>query len=271
MLLSVIIPAHNEAALIGPCLDAVARSAAPGLPGEVIVVTNGCTDDTAAVAARARSDLEAAGWSLRIIELVRSGKTGALTAGDRAAAGGIRAYLDADVTVSSDLLREVVHTLDVPAPRYASGRVRIVGDGPVSRAYARLWARVPYMARTVPGCGFFAMNAAGRARWSDWPDVIADDLFARLNFTPEERHSVDATYDWPIARGFGRLVRVRRRQDAGVSEIARRFPELLRNEDKSSGAGAGLALRDPLGFAVYAGVALAVRLRRQGPEWSRGR
>ncbi len=53
------------------------------------------------------------------------------------------------------------------------GQVAITAEGAVSRAYARLWARVPFMARGVPGCGLFALNAAGRARWGDWPAIIS--------------------------------------------------------------------------------------------------
>ncbi|MBM1220412.1 glycosyltransferase family 2 protein [Ponticoccus sp. SC2-23] len=270
-MLSVIIPAHNEESLIGPCLEALSRSEPIAMPAEVIIVANGCSDNTVAEAYAQRPRIEAAGWAFRVIDLAQGGKPRALTAGDRAANGTIRAYLDADVTVSPGLLPQIVGVLDTATPRYASGAIRIVGKGPISRAYARLWAKVPYMATTVPGCGFFAMNAAGRARWQDWPDVIADDLFARLNFAPDERVSVAAPYEWPIAQGFARLVRVRRRQDAGVAEIARRYPALLGNEDKTGGGASGLALRDPVGFAIYAGVALAVRLRRQGPEWSRSR
>jgi glycosyltransferase involved in cell wall biosynthesis len=269
--LSVIIPAHNEEGLIGPCIHTLALSEPVAMPVEVIVVANGCHDGTIAEAYEHRPGIEALGWGFRVIDLPDGGKTGALNAGDRAARGSLRAYLDADVTVSSGLLPQIVEALDVSTPRYASGAIRIVGKGLVSRAYARLWAKVPYMSATVPGCGFFAMNAPGRAQWADWPDVIADDLFARLNFTTEERVAVTATYNWPIARGFSRLVRVRRRQDAGVAEIARRYPQLLKNEDKSGNGTSRLALRDPVGFAIYAGVALAVRLRRQGPEWSRSR
>jgi hypothetical protein len=48
----------------------------------------------------------------------------------------------------------------------------------------------------------------------------------------------------------------------------------MSREDKpplgASGA-ARLALRDPLGFAVYGAVALGVRLRPAGRSWSRGR
>lgn len=269
--LSVIIPATNEEGLIGPCLTALARSAPPGRAAEAIVVANGCRDGTVGEARAAALELTAAGWAFRLVELKEGSKPDALTEGDRAASGQIRAYLDADVTVTPDLMRQIVDALDTASPRYASGSIRIVGSGPVSRAYARLWARVPYMSATVPGCGLFAMNAAGRARWGDWPRVIADDLFARLNFAPEERVAVTAPYEWPIATGFGKLVRVRRRQDAGVAEIARHFPELMRNEDKTPRTGLGLALGDPVGFVIYSAVAVAVRLRRQGPEWSRSR
>ena len=47
---SVIIAAHNEAGIIADTLRALS-AAAPGTDLEVIVVPNGCSDDTAEVAA----------------------------------------------------------------------------------------------------------------------------------------------------------------------------------------------------------------------------
>ena len=271
-LLSVIIPAHNEAGLIGRCLDALLTSTPPGTDVEVIVVANGCTDSTVAEAELRREDIEALGWLFEVADLPEGGKIGALNVGDTIARGNIRAYLDADVTVSPELLSQTVVALDVEAPRYASGQVRIVGSGWVARTYARFWSQVPFMAQTVPGCGYFAMNRAGRSRWGIWPPIIADDLFARLNFASDERVALRAPYRWPIAEGVRALVRVRRRQDAGVTQLAQTHPELMANEDKPTGRGTVTrALRDPLGFAVYATVALAVRLKRPGTEWSRGR
>lgn len=271
---AVVLPASNEAALIGGCLSALVGSDLGG-GLEVIVVANGCRDDTAARAREFAGAFSQRGWRLTVIDRPEGGKPGALNAGDAAVTAPVRVYLDADVTVSPTLLRRIVEALEVGAPRYASGQVRITATGPVSRAYARIWSRVPFMREGVPGCGLFAVNAAGRRRWKEFPPIISDDTYVRLCFAPSERACVDAPYDWPIAEGLARLVRVRRRQDAGVEEIAELFPHLLRNDDKRPLPRRGmlaLALRDPLGFAVYAGVAVAVRLtRRDAQNWSRGR
>lgn len=273
-MLSIIIPASNEERLIGPCLRALAASSPVGMQVEVIVVANGCTDLTAGRARAEGALLAARDWPLRVLDLAKGSKPAALNAGDAAAAGAVRAYLDADVTVSPGLLPQIAAALDRPDPAYASGTLRITARGAVSRAYGRLWARVPFMAQGVPGCGFFAVNAAGRALWDSFPDIISDDTFVRLHFTPAQRIAVPAPYDWPIAEGLRRLIRVRRRQDAGVHEIARLYPALMTNEDKATlGAGGALrlALSDPAGFAVYATVGLAVRLTPGGQDWSRGR
>lgn len=277
--ISILLPAHDEAAYIGPCLTALLGSdpLPAGWRAEVIVIANGCRDDTA-TRARGFADRAAArGWSLRVIELDSGGKLGALNRGDAAAQGGVRVYLDADVTVSPPLLGEIVQALDSSAARYASGQPRVApARSSVTGAYARFWALLPFVRDDVPGFGLFAMNAAGRARWGDWPDIISDDTFARLHFAPSERVRVPAVYDWPMVEGFANLVRVRRRQNQGVAEIAARFPELLENDAKTPVPLRdllGWLLRDPAGFAVYAAVALAVKspLFRNRERWARGR
>lgn len=272
--LSVIVPACNEAAWIGGCLSALfASDPVPG-GAECIVVANGCRDATAARARAMSAQAQAAGWGLTVLDLAPGGKTLALNAGDRAARGTLRAYLDADVRVTPPLMAEIAAALAGDAPRYATGTARIpAAQSRMTRAYARFWQRLPFAAGPAPGFGLFAVNAAGRARWGAWPQVISDDGFARLSFAPGERVQVPATYDWPMAEGFGALVRVRRRQDAGMAELARLFPALARNGTDRPGPThvARLALADPAGFAVYAAVAVAVRTRRAGPGFARGR
>jgi glycosyltransferase involved in cell wall biosynthesis len=273
--LSVILPASNEAGYIGPCLAALLAS--DPVPGgaEVIVVANGCRDNTADRARGFAGQAQAAGWGFAVLELAKSGKTGAMNAGDGQAVGGVRAYLDADVVVGPALMAQLAHALARPLPCYASGQAVIpAARSGLTRSYARFWLTLPFAQSVAPGYGLYAVNAAGRARWGDFPDIISDDTFVRLHFTPAERVDCPAPYLWPMVEGFAALVRVRRRQDAGVAEIARRYPGLMGRMGKARLGVAGVfrrGLRDPAGLAVYALVSLAVRLRRGGRDWTRGR
>ncbi len=274
-LLSVIIPASNEAGYIGACLSALfASDSVPGA-AEAIVVANGCRDDTARRARAYLFEAQAAGWRLTVIEREQGGKPGALNAGDAVARGDLRAYLDADVIVSPGLMAQLVRVLSVEPARYASGRPEIPrATSAVTRAYARFWQSLPFAQSAAPGYGLFAVNAAGRARWGAFPEIISDDTFVRLQFAPSDRIGCRATYLWPMIEGFEALVRVRRRQDAGVAQIAALFPEILAREGKRKTGPFGLlrrAVADPFGFAIYAAVSLAVKARRGGGAWVRGR
>ncbi len=273
-MLSVIIPANNEEALIGACLEGLLASDPVSGVVQVIVAANGCTDRTAEVCRSYDAKFAEKGWGLLVMSLPEGGKLGALTAADASASGDLRAYVDADVVVSPGLIAGLVRALRREEAAYASGRVNITAKGWFSRQYARLWSKVPFMSTGVPGCGVFAVNAEGRARWGAWPQIISDDTFVRLQFTPAERHLVSATYDWPIAEGFARLVRVRRRQDTGVEEVRDNWPDVIINDGTPALGAKGyarLALRDPVGFAAYAAVALAVKIRGPEREWSRSR
>lgn len=275
-MLSVIIPAHDEAAWIGPCLDALLAQAEDPPGGvEILVAANGCKDDTAAVARGRAPAAEARGWRLAVLERPEPGKIGALNAADAAARGEARAYLDADVTVGPRMLVRLAEALATPAPRYASGRLVVApAKSWVTRRYARLWQELPFMTDGVPGAGLFAVNAAGRARWGAFPEVISDDTFARLQFAPEERAMVEEDYLWPMAEGWRRLARVRARQNAGVREIAARWPEAMAREGKRPLGAAGaarLALRLPVSFTVYAAISAFVAAAGAGPGWARGR
>jgi GT2 family glycosyltransferase len=96
--LSVIIPVHNGAHTLRPCLSAVAGSDYAG--AEVIVVDDGSTDDSRAVA-RA--------FPCRLITLARNmGPAAARNRGAAAARGGLLFFLDSDIVVERDTLSRVV-------------------------------------------------------------------------------------------------------------------------------------------------------------------
>ncbi|MGG7566228.1 glycosyltransferase [Rhodovulum sp. DZ06] len=282
--LSVIIPANNEDGWIAPCLEALLAQPADealdgpdlGGPGtEVIVAANACTDGTVPTARGYADRFAARGWTLTVLDIERGGKLNALNEGEAAASGRALVYLDADVICRPGLLAALWAALDRPEPRYATGVIEIAPAKTwVTRRYADLWRRLPFVTAGCVGAGLFAMNRAGRGRWGEWADIISDDTFARLNFAPGEREEVPFGYVWPMVEGFAALVKVRRRQDRGVAEVREKFPELMANESHGA-AGTGDKLRllasAPLAFCVYVSVALAVRFGDGSADWTRGR
>ena len=182
---SVAIPAHNEAAVIRRCLDALLDGFAPG-ELDVVVVCNGCTDDTA--------DIVRSTWpSVRLIEITQASKPAALRAADEILVTFPRIYLDADVTLSATSARLLIESLRSSSTMAA--RPRYIYDTSCSdvlvRSYYRALARVQAGRDSLWG-GVYGLSRAGRSRFSTFPDLIADDLFADQWFAPSEIQIVDA-------------------------------------------------------------------------------
>lgn len=97
---SVVVPAYNAAATLGPCLDSLAGLNYPDY--ETIVADDGSTDATAAIAARA---------GVRTLRLEHRGLGAARNAGLEAAAGGRVAFIDADARADHDWLYHLVETI----------------------------------------------------------------------------------------------------------------------------------------------------------------
>ena len=272
---SVIIAAYNEEAYIGSCLEAVLAQDASAGTVEIIVAANACTDQTVEVVQGFAKRVENRGWRLKVLEITQAGKVNALNRGDQAASGMALIYLDADVLCDPALLGQLRSALNSPDPLYATGTLQVARAKTwVTRRYADLWIRLPFVKGGAVGAGLFAVNRAGRARWEAFPEIISDDTFVRLQFNARERIEVPARYHWPMVEGFSNLVRVRRRQDAGVDEIYEFYPDLRGNEEKQSLRFFdlfALAARVPVGFAIYMLVYIAVRMRPPAKDWTRGR
>lgn len=215
-MLTVIIPAHNESQVIGRLLDRLAGGAGHS-DFEIIVVANGCTDDTAAIAA-------AYGYPVRLIEIPEPSKRNALKVGDQAATGFPRVYLDADVELDAAGVLALAGALDHPG-MLAAGPIRDVdltrSAWPV-RWYYDVWQRLPEVRQGLFGRGAVAVNEAGHRRIDALPPLLADDLAASLTFAPGERRVVPTARARVHApRGLADLVRRRVRVVTGVNQIER--------------------------------------------------
>lgn len=274
MPVSIVIPAHNEAAVIRRCLDRLTRGAAPG-ELDVIVVCNGCTDDTAAVC-------RAYGAPVRIVETDVPSKSNALNLGDRAAVGFPRFFVDADVVLEIDAIRQVADVLRA-GPALAAAplmAVDVTGRSWAVRAYYDVWLRLPYCRSGMIGSGVYAVSEAGRTRFVDFPAITADDAFVRLNFAPHERRTVETCRFTVVPpTDLARIVKIKTRAHFGNAELRERFGHLWRNEDAHHGSALRALALDPRrwpGLAVYGYVKLLTRLRvrthyrhANRPAWER--
>lgn len=259
-MVSIIIAAYNEEAVLGATLDALV-SGAPG--AEVIVVPNGCKDGTAALARSYQGVV--------VVELERGGKPSAMNAGDAVASSFPRIYLDADIQVPPGGVDALVAALDqrgimaaVPARTLdTSGRPWMV------RAYFAINARLPVYRDGIFGRGLIALSAAGRRRFSGFPLMVADDLFLDSLFTSDEKAHVDSlsvVIETPFTTAdlIRRLVRVRR-GNAAMRQVrnADSMSPPVRDADRWSWLRDVVACEPRLVFAgmAYAAITLIAALR----------
>lgn len=212
---SVVIPAHNEQMVIARCLRSLAAQKASA-DIEVVVVANGCTDETAATAG-AFTDLP----HLTVVDVREPSKSNALNRGDAVATAFPRIYLDADVTLADGALDALIAALDVAEPRIAAPRIRfdLSASSHGVREFFRVYTRLPYVSSGLVGLGVYGMSRAGRARFDAFPSITADDLFAQRVFTPAERRIVDAEFVVTAPRDLLNLLKVRTRVARGNTEL----------------------------------------------------
>jgi glycosyltransferase involved in cell wall biosynthesis len=250
---SVVIPAHNEEGVIGRCLEQLLQDAAEG-EIEVVVACNGCTDRTAEIA-------RSLGPSVQVVETDVASKPAALNLGDESASAFPRIYLDADIRISTEAVRQVGRVLDDGALAAAPMlRVDLRDRGRMIRAYYRIWTRLPYITEGLIGSGAYGLSREGRSRFDGFPPIIADDGFVSRLFAPQERVSVQ-TCEFVITppRSVRSLVSVKTRVFAGNYEHRLRYGPGPQGSNRQ-----GIVRLPPSlwpSLAVYLGIQTIAKLR----------
>lgn len=129
MSVTVVIPARNDAEMLQRCLASLAAQTVA--PDEVVVVDNGSTDATRAVA-------EAAG--ARVVVEPIAGIPRASAAGFDAARGDLLLRIDADTVCPPGWLADAVAAFrDDPELAFLSGSAEFYDAGPIANRLARSW------------------------------------------------------------------------------------------------------------------------------------
>jgi len=213
---TIVIPAHNEGRVIGRLLGQLIP-AVPTADLHILVVANGCTDDTIAVAA-------SFGSRVRVMSVPAASKCDALIAAYGAAVDFPRIYVDADVELRTADIQALTAALRQPGILTAAPeRVLTVTGRPWPvRWYYDVWSRLPEVRDGLWARGVIAVNDAGQERIAALPALMADDLAFALAFAPSERRIVpDARVIIHAPRTVADLLRRRIRAVTGTVQLER--------------------------------------------------
>lgn len=154
-MISFIVPAHDEARLLGATLQALGGAAAAlGVEHEVIVVDDASTDDTAEIAR---------GLGARVLQVRHRHIAATRNAGAQAALGQWLVFVDADTRIDAAVLRAAIRALHDGA---VGGGAAVRLQGPVrwhERLGVALFVRIFRLTRIAPGCFIFCSAAAFHA------------------------------------------------------------------------------------------------------------
>jgi len=218
-----------------------------------------------------------------VVEIAQASKIAALNAGDAAADVYPRAYVDADVRISSATLLALADALsDDAVPRVAAPRLVVDTKGSewAVRQYFRAWMLSSYHADGHVGSGVYALSQAGRQRFGMFPEVIADDRFVQLHFAPDERMQLlGHEFAVPAPRTLAAQVARNTRILAGNRQLvvqdawaatgpASGHRELLARATRRPGAWPGVAVYS-YAYAVARLRARRALRRGEGVRWNR--
>ncbi|GAB5438831.1 glycosyltransferase family 2 protein [Falsiruegeria mediterranea] len=253
---TILIPAHNEAAVIGRTLWFLSR----GLnlaEFQVIVIANGCSDATAA---RARAALPQA----QVIECDTAGKCHAMNLGYAAADKSAPVVcMDADLDVTAESVAALSVAVTAEGTDAACGRMDVdtTHASTAVRAFYQGWRSNPYFDRGKFG-GLFALSAKGAEQVFPLPDVTADDEYIRRSFCDAQIATVSRCIF--VARSptkLSALVSIRRRSLRGAREISKLgLPSPERTSRFRMLGRAFVSPRDALPIAIFLAVVTWVRL-----------
>jgi cellulose synthase/poly-beta-1,6-N-acetylglucosamine synthase-like glycosyltransferase len=200
---SFVVCAHNEAPRLARRLDELTKLVdRSGVDGEVILVSDGSTDDTADVA-RLFADR-----GVRVVELAQqAGKAAALTAGCQRAAGEILVFADVRQTWAPDALLRLLTNFADPDVGAVTGNLVLEQNHGVLDGVRRYWCIEKWLRLQESRIGSLvgasgAISAVRRELFASVPaGTVLDDVYWPLRVAMAGRRVVME----PRAHAFDRL------------------------------------------------------------------
>ena len=225
---SVIIPAHNEEALIGNCIESILANQQT-FEGEleIIVVANACTDSTTEIAKNYNE--------VKVIETEQKGKPNALNLGDSAASYFPRVYVDGDLVLSNNVVHELTKDLSDKNIKITSPRLMIdvakIKNKLIKNHY-EFWLSLPHIKDFLVGGGVYAINRKSRKAFDKFPDILSDDGYIKALFDEKERKINKNCFMYMhTPNKIEDMIYQRIRWTAGELELKNKYPHLFHKRE----------------------------------------
>jgi hypothetical protein len=133
------------------------------------------------------------------------------------------------------------------------------------RKYYSVRSRLPSCREGIGGSGVYALSEAGRKRFTQFPEIIADDAYVRIQFKPAERETLPFVKSIVFApRRVSQLIAIRTRAYTGMLDLGERFPELWKNKGETNNQTLIGLFREPrlwVALVIYCYVNIVARCR----------
>lgn len=277
---TIIIPAHNEEAVIARCLLTLLRDAPEHHGMQIIVAANGCRDRTVAIARETVPEAI-------VLDLPVGSKTAAINEANRVAKHFPRIYLDADVECGYPTLVALAEVLREPGVMTAAPAINLDLSrcNWVMKAYYRAWSKQPYAKAGKGGAGCYGLSAEALESVGAFPPIIGDDIWIHTRFSDDRKRYIAVDkFGRPVfsvvypPRTACEQIRVEARRQNGNAQVRLSYPSPY-FANANNGGGFSAALRsgtNPIDLAIFLAMKLAARLlaswnrvRGQSATWTR--
>ncbi len=248
--ISIIVPAYNEGVLMRDTIQSLLQQDYPDY--EIIIVDDGSTDDTRAIAREMIGEYERPGGGrveVKLVEKPNGGKSTALNAGIQVSSGEFVLNVDGDSQLSPQTLRRTIRHFSEPQMGAVAGNVKVVNRTNIwTKLQALEYVEGLNMARSaqslaklvniIPGpLGLFRKQAIVEAGWYS-SDTYAEDCDItlkiirggwRVEYEPEAISFTEAP------NRLSDLLKQRYRWTRGIIQAVRKHKDLLFNPTQNFG------------------------------------
>jgi len=221
-MVSVIIPAFNEEKVISRCLNALIDYKQQL---DIIVVCNGCTDNTAKV-------VQSNFLDVRVILVETASKVNAVNLGLKQCKYQQVMLVDADIIFPFSELNRLVRFAEERKLMVASpiADVELTNSSIFVRAFYKVALRLPYYTKLKISAVIY-LSAEGRQKLGTLPDLISDDDYIRLSFSENQKKLVkELSYKLFAPIKYWGLIKILSRSHLGNKELKKRYAHLFLNQ-----------------------------------------